>query len=109
MAASTNLYIDQGSDFSAEIDLIQDNGEPMNLDSATVASQFRRSYYSATSHSLTASILDSANGIVRLQLSANVSSNIRPGRYVYDVEVSTPSGKFRALEGLINLYPEVTK
>lgn len=109
MAATTNLFIDQGSDFTAEIDLMQDNGDPLNLAGATVASQMRRSYYSTTSYSFNSSVLDSANGTIKLQMTANISSNIRPGRYVYDVEVQQDQGRTRVLEGIVTVYPEVTK
>jgi hypothetical protein len=109
MAATTNLFIDQGSDFIAEIDLMQDNGDPMNLAGANVASQMRRSHYSVTAHSFECSVLDAANGTIKLQMLANVSSNIRSGRYVYDVELQQEQGKTRVLEGIVTVYPEVTK
>jgi len=109
MAATTNLFIDQGSDFAAEIDLIQDNGDPLNLAQANVSSQMRRSYYSTVSHAFTASVFDSANGTIKLEMPAEVSSNIRAGRYVFDVEVQQGPGRTRVLEGIVVVYPEVTK
>lgn len=109
MAATTNLFIDQGSDFTAEVDLMQDSGVPLNLTGATVASQMRRSYYSTTSYAFASSVLDAANGTIKLELTANISSNIRPGRYVYDVEVQQAATRTRVLEGIVTVYPEVTR
>lgn len=109
MAATAHLFIDQGSDFSAEIDLMQDDGTPMDLAESTVVSQMRRSYYSLTAHSFQAQILDVNEGKIKLTMTAANSSLLRSGRYVYDVEVVTSQGRTRVLEGIVTLYPEVTK
>lgn len=110
MATVSNLYIDQGSDFSAIVTLQNQDGTVMNLTDYTVASQFRKSYQSSSSTSFVASIYSASEGKVRLQLSATASSAINPGRYLYDVEITSPIGeKKRALEGIIVITPEITR
>lgn len=111
MAATTNLFIDQGSDFSAAITLYQDTGDPMILTSANVYASMRRSYYSTTAYDFTASVSDAANGVINLALTAATSSAMKSGRYVYDVLVRQPlsNSNTRVLEGIVTLYPEVTK
>lgn len=110
MATISNLVIDQGTTFSSIISLTNQDGTPMNLTGYTVASQFRKSYQSSTATSFTASIYDATAGQVRLQLAAATSSNVRAGRYLYDIELTSPLGeKARALEGLVILTPEITK
>lgn len=109
MAATTNLFIDQGSDFSAEVELLQDDGTPMNLSDATPYSKMRRSYYSLTAYSFQASVLEAANGKIKLAMTGANSSLMKPGRYVYDVMLEQFAGNTRVLEGIVTLYPEVTK
>ena len=110
MATISNLVIDQGTTFSSIITLTNQDGTPMNLSGYTVASQFRKSYQSSTATSFTASIYDAATGKIRLQLSAVASSNVKAGRYLYDIELTSGSGeKSRALEGLVIITPEITK
>ena len=110
MATISNLVIDQGTTFSSIITLNNQNGTPMNLTGFTVKSQFRKSYQSSTATSFTASIYDAAAGQIRLQLAPADSSNVRAGRYLYDIELTSPVGeKTRPLEGLVIITPEITK
>jgi hypothetical protein len=109
MAAISNLYIDQGSTFSAIITIRGSDGNPLNLTGFTVASQMRKSYGSTTAYSFNASVYDAATGKVRLQLSAEQSSLIKPGRYLYDIEITSGSNKTRVVEGLIIISAEITK
>lgn len=109
MAAISNLYIDQGSTFSAIITIRGSDGNPLNLTGFTVASQMRKSYGSTTAYPFTASVFDATTGKVRLQLSASESSAMKPGRYLYDIEITSGSNKTRVVEGLVLLTAEITK
>lgn len=110
MATISNLYIDQGSDYSDIITVASTNGQPLDLTGYTVAAQMRKSYQSRTSYNFSSSIYDAVNGKVRLQLSAESSNTITPGRYVYDVEITSPTGgKTRVIEGIVVITPQVTQ
>lgn len=111
MATISNLYIDQGSDFTIILDLENDDGTPMDLTGFQAYSQFRKSYGSATAHAFEASILEPVtDGKVKLRLSGVNSSLITPGRYLYDVEViSLPSSKTRVVEGILTINAEITR
>lgn len=110
MATISNLYIDQGSDFSSIVSLANQDGSPMNLVDHTVKSQFRKSYQSSTAVDFNATIADAVQGKIRLQLPASASSTVQAGRYLYDVEITSVSGvKKRVLEGIVVLTPEITK
>ncbi|CAB4167242.1 hypothetical protein UFOVP1666_52 [uncultured Caudovirales phage] len=110
MAATSNLYIDAGSTFSAIISVSGSSGLPLNLTGYTIASQIRKSYGSLTAYAFVATIYDAHTGKVRLVLPATTSSGIKPGRYLYDIEVTTPlSEKLRVVEGLVIITPEITK
>ena len=109
MAAISNLYIDAGSTFSAIITVRGSDGNPLDLTGYEVASQIRKSYGSTTAYNFNASIYDDNSGKVRVQLSAAESSAIKPGRYLYDIEISTGLSRFRVVEGLAIITPEITK
>lgn len=110
MATVAYLDIDQGSDFVAFIELENDDGTPMNLTGISVYSQFRKSYQSVTGYSFVASVDNALTGKIKLSLLGSVSSGIKPGRYLYDIELlSTAGNKTRAVEGIVTINPEITK
>jgi hypothetical protein len=110
VATISNLYIDQGSTFNSVITLTSQNGTPLNLTGYTVKSQFRKSFASSVSHDFAASVFNPTAGQVRISLSAEASSAVPAGRYLYDIEVTSTVGeKIRALEGLVIITPEITK
>lgn len=110
MATITNLFIDQGSTFSSIVTLRNQDGSPMNLTGFTVKSQFRKSYQSSQAFTFTSNVFDALTGRIRLQLAADASSAVRAGRYLFDVEITSPIGeKYRALEGIVVISPEITQ
>ena len=110
MATVSNLYIDQGTTFSAIISLTNQDGTVMNLSGYTVKSQFRKSYQSSTAVNFTASVYNATLGQVRLQLAPEATTAIKAGRYLYDIEVTSPTlEKVRVLEGIVVVTPEITK
>lgn len=110
MATVSNLYLDQGSDFSVIVTLRNQDNTPINLTGFTIKSEFRKSYQSSSSTAFVASVFDALRGKVRLQLSASASSAVNAGRYLYDVEITSPTGeRKRALEGIIVITPEITR
>jgi hypothetical protein len=109
MATISNLFVDAGSTYSNTITVSASNGQPLNLTGYSVASQMRKSYGSSTVHSFTASILDAPAGKVRLQLTDEQSAAIPAGRWLYDVEISSPSGAVtRVVEGIVTVTPQIT-
>jgi len=109
MAVTSNLLIEQGATFAITINYNDDLGNPNDLTSYTAQSKMRRSFYSANSTALTASITNPANGEIVLSMTAANTANLRPGRYVYDLEVSNASQTLRVIEGIITVLPEVTR
>lgn len=109
MAISAYLDIDQGSDFVTEMTLENDNGTAMNLSGFTVYSQFRKSYNSTVGYSFITNVTSPINGKFTLSLPGSISSTIKPGRYLYDVEITNNISKTRVVEGIITINPEITK
>ncbi len=111
MAAAHNLYIDQGTDFNAQITIYDDNNSPWDLTGYTGTAKIRKSYYSSTSVDFTVSFhAVRTTGIVILDLTSLQTSAMEHGRYVYDVVVTSSVGKkTRVIEGIITINPGVTK
>ena len=109
MATISNLYIDAGTTFSAIITVNNSNGTSVDLDGYTVAAQLRKSYGSTTADNFTCSVYDASSGKIQIAMTATQTSAIKPGRYLYDIEITTGSQKTRVAEGLAIITPEMTK
>jgi hypothetical protein len=109
--AYAELTADQGATFTATIDLANDDGTPINVANNTFLSQVRKSYYSSNVvANLSIAVSDSANGNLRLSLDSANTANVKPGRYVYDVKMTSNTGAVtRILEGIITVTPQVTR
>ena len=110
MATVSNLFVDAGSTYSNIITVSASNGQPLDLTGYTVASQMRKSYGSSTSYNFTSSIYNAVQGKVRLQLTDTQSQAIPSGRWLYDVEIRSPSGAVtRVVEGIVTVNPQITQ
>ena len=109
MAVQVTLYIDQGAHFTAEVTLTNYDSTPLDLTGFTVRGQMRRSYYSRTSTVFTAAVSNAAAGLITISLTDTQTAALKPGRYVYDVEIVGPSAVSRAVEGIVVVSPEVTR
>ena len=111
MASVSNLAIDQGTTYETTIVVNDDTGSARNLNGYTVRGQLRRSYYSSNSVNWTAQINSPIDGEVTISLTAAQTANLKPGRYVYDIELvaNVTSSVERLIEGIVTVYPEVTK
>jgi hypothetical protein len=70
----------------------------------------RKSYYSKTANSFTATITSNANGEITLSMTAANTANLTPGRMLYDLLITAPdTTKTRVVEGIITILPSVTK
>jgi len=109
MATKANIIIDQGTTFSTIINLTDDNGDPINLTGYTGDAEMRKHYTSSNSQSFSIN-LGGTSGTVTLSLTATQTANLTPGRYVYDVEVTSGANVVsRIVEGIVTVTPEVTR
>ena len=109
MATKANLVIDQGSTFSTDLTLTDENGDVMALNGYTANSQIRKWYTSTTPAATFAPSINVESGQITLNLTSNQTSNLVAGRYVYDVELVSNSDVSRIVEGIITVTPQVTR
>jgi len=111
MGAKANIIVDQGTDFSTTITVTDDDGNVTDLTGYTGAGQIRKHYESSDSTAFTVSFgSPRSDGQVTLSLTRTVTANIEAGRYVYDVELTSPANtRSRLVEGIVTVTPEVTR
>ena len=111
MAVLSNLSVDQGTDFSAEVIVEDANGDVANLTGYTGAGQIRKTYSSSTATNFVVVVTNATQGLLTLSLANGITNAMKSGRYVYDVEITeTANGeKTRVVEGQVTINPGVTQ
>lgn len=110
MAAVSNLYIDQGADYSTTISLTDSNGNILSLTGYSAAGQIRKTFGSSSVAATFVIALSAASGQITLTLADTVTAAVSSGRYVYDVIITDGSGtKTRILEGHATVTPSVSR
>lgn len=109
--AYTDLYIDAGTDFRSNVDMLADDGTAINVAGYIFQSQIRKSYFSVNATAnIVMTIVDGPNGNVTMSMDAANTANIAPGRYVYDILVTNAANvKSRLAEGMLTVTPRVSK
>ncbi len=108
MATRLNLLLDQGADFTFRRSSVDLPGLPSaNVTGYQARAEFRQHFSSVRSYPINATI---DAGVLTLSIPSTVTTNARHGRYVYDVELTSPEGTItRVLEGILTINPEVTR
>lgn len=111
MATIANLAIDQGTTYSAIIEVTDATGSARDLTGYTARSQLRKSYYTTSNTAFTVDILNPGEGEITISLTAAKTANLKAGRYVYDLELvsNATASVERIVEGIVTVYPEATK
>lgn len=99
----SNLVIDSGTDFSQSFNLeASDTNSPINLTNATISSQMRKHAGSLTATNFTAIISEvPTSGKIYISLTNQQTSNLKPGRYIYDIILNKSGSKTKLVEGMV--------
>lgn len=118
MATYEDISIDQGTDTTVKLELVDENGAAKNLTNYQVEAKLKKTYNSTDSADIVtfSSQIPSpaTNGIINLTLTNTQTDTMKTGRWVYDCEISftDSSGNEiieRILEGKATITPSVTK
>jgi len=117
MATYEEFTIDQGADAAIEIHLVNPNGSAKDLTDHTIAAKMKRTFNSDSDDTTTFSSIvasPATDGVATLSLTNTQTDALKPGRYVYDVEMSyidSDSNTIieRVLEGKILVTASVTR
>jgi hypothetical protein len=111
MASYAELTVDQGTTFNTILTLTDDNTNlPINVSGYSINANIKKSYYSVNNTAVfTSTVNDAPNGNVTITISSGTSSNIKAGRYVYDVKITSPDSIVtRIIEGILTVTPRVS-
>ena len=110
MASISNIFIDQGADFTTTVTVTDSNGDAVSLVGYSALAQIRKSYSSSTSTDFTTSISNASGGEITITLSDTQTAALEAGRYLYDVLITASGGdKTRVVEGQVTVNPSVTR
>ena len=110
MSSISNIFIDQGENFTTTVTVSDANGDAVSLSGYSVAAQIRKSHLSSTSTAFTASISNASAGEITISLTDSQTTSLEAGRYVYDVLITASGGtKTRVVEGQVTVNPSVTR
>lgn len=111
MAQKAHLQMEQGADFSAQIDLQSYIGTMYNLSGAVITSQMRKSWVSTVSYPFECTIDNVTNGSFIISMPWELTSTIDAGRYLYDIVLTDTNtgGKIRVIEGTVHVTPGITR
>ena len=105
-----DIVIDQGADFSIQLELAN-NGSAVNLTGYTARAQLRATPTSSElAGSFTINFTDRANGILKMEMTNSTTAGLPPGKYYYDLESVSGGGVVtRLLQGVARVTPNVTR
>jgi len=107
-----NLVVNSGADFSQSFTLEgSDTNSAFDLTGYTVEAQMRKWAGSSNATSFTATIESPPTiGQILLRLNSTQTTNLKAGRYVYDVVIEDEFGiKNRVIEGMVLVTEGVTR
>jgi hypothetical protein len=108
LAEFFEYQIEQGATWSNDFTLTDVYQTRIDLSNYTVKSQLRKSYYAKSAVDFQVST--DSQGTVTMELSAEETSNLRSGRYVFDVTAEDSDGVvIRLIEGIVTVTPSATK
>jgi len=110
MASISNLFVDQGSDFTITLSLTDSVDNALNLTGATFLGQIRKSHGSNTVKGTFTTSNDGTGGNLTVKLTDVQTAALDSGRYVYDIIQTASDGiKTRLIEGQLIVTPSVSR
>ena len=109
----SNIVINAGATFAQEFTLTQsDDSGPLNVSEFTITAQLRKHAGSTKKIDFATNKVNASQGRIQISLtpSQSLASNIKPGRYVYDIVLTDGAGdKTRVVEGAAPVREGVTR
>lgn len=110
MAGFAEITIEQGASYSTSVTVSDASGNATNLTGYTASAQLRKSYYSTSATDFTVVVTNAGGGEITMSLSSANTANLTPGRYMYDLLITSPTSvKTRVVEGIAVILPSVTR
>jgi len=111
-----NILIEQGATFSSTLNVVDRNGDPVDLSTYAVRGTLGKSYTDASPIDFTCVITDAATGEITFSLNSAETlalNTFNINRYVYDIEIYKDSAESgieditRVQEGIAIITPNI--
>jgi len=107
MGSKANIYIDQGTDFRITLELFDGDDDDLVISTFNFYADLRKMYSSKRAAEFT---VEKNENDITLVLEADVTANLKPGKYEYDVLMRKSSGEMsKIVEGLAIVIPTITE
>lgn len=95
-----NISIPQGADFEETFKSTESNGEASNLTGFSGEAKLKK-HATATSSTNFSVTITASSGEVAIAMTSGVTGGLSPGRYLYDIRLTSSAGaKSRLVEGM---------
>mgnify|MGYP001600652023 FL=1 len=107
MGSKANIYIDQGTDFRITLEMFDGDDDDLVINTFSFFADLRKMYSSKRAAEF---VVEKNENDITLVLEADVTANLRPGKYEYDVLMRKSSGEMsKIVEGLAIVIPTITE
>lgn len=107
MSSQLNIYIDQGTDFRLTVELFDEDDLDLPISNYSFYGDLKKLY--STKRTAEFDFQKSENDIT-LILEADVTSQLTPGKYQYDVIMKKPTGELsKIVNGLAFVISTITE
>ena len=107
MGSKANIYIDQGTDFRITLEMFDGDDDDLVISTFSFFADLRKMYSSQRAAEF---VVEKNENDITLVLEADVTANLRPGKYEYDVLMRKSSGEMsKIVEGLAIVIPTITE
>lgn len=108
-AIPINLIVEQKADFEAIFTVTGSNNVPLDLTGYTAEAKIKKNYTSSSFTNFGVAFLSRSDGKLKLSMSSFATSLLKPGRYSYDILITSPGNvKTRVVEGQITVTPGIS-
>ena len=106
---TNNISINAGENFSLPLTILSNAGGVLNLTGYGASAAMRKHATSSTKSDFTVGITSAAEGLITLGMASTVTSDLKEGRYVYDVLlISDANLKSIVVEGSVLVRTGIT-
>jgi hypothetical protein len=106
-SSQLNIYIDQGTDFRLTVELFDDDDLDLPIANYSFFGDIRKLYSSKRTAEFE---FEKSENDITLKLDALVTSQLKPGKYQYDVIMRKPTGELsKIVDGIVFVVSTITE
>jgi hypothetical protein len=107
MSSQLNIYIDQSTDFRLTVELFDDNDLDLPIANYSFYGDLRKLYSTKRAAEFE---FEKTDNDITLLLSSDITSQLTPGKYQYDVIMKKPTGELsKIVDGLAFVISTITE